>query len=67
MIAVNINPFETHQATVEVPLEKVGICNDLPYRVTDLLTGATYTWQGEKNYVRLIPDERPAHILRIGD
>jgi glycosidase len=67
MIAVNINPFETHQATVEVPLEKVGICNDLPYRVTDLLTSATYTWQGEKNYVRLIPDERPAHILRIGD
>ncbi len=67
MIAVNINPFETHQATVDVPLEKVGICNDLPYRVTDLLSGATYTWQGEKNYVRLIPDERPAHILRIGD
>ena len=67
MIAVNINPFETHQANVEVPLEKVDICNDLPYRVTDLLTGATYTWQGESNYVRLIPDERPAHIFRIGD
>lgn len=67
MIVVNLNPFETHSASIKVPLEPIGICNDLPYRVTDLLTGATYTWQGSDNFVRLTPDERPAHILKVGE
>lgn len=65
MIVVNINPYETHEATVKVPTETIGICNDEPYRVRDLLTGDIFTWQGVYNYVRLIPDERPAHILEV--
>lgn len=67
MVAVNINPYETHEATVRVPTETIGICNDDPYRVRDLLTGDIYTWRGVYNYVRLIPDERPAHILEMVD
>lgn len=65
MIAVNINPYETHEATLKVPTEMLGICNEDPYKVKDLLTGDIYTWQGVYNYVRLIPDERPAHILQL--
>lgn len=65
MVAVNINPFETHEATLKVPTDLVGICNDEPYRVEDLLTGDIFTWRGAYNYVRLIPDERPAHILEV--
>ena len=34
------------------------------YRVTDLLTGASYEWS-EYNYVRLDPAYQPAHILRV--
>jgi hypothetical protein len=30
----------------------------------DLLTGATYTWQGWRNFVELRPDQ-PAHIFKI--
>ena len=67
MIVVNLNPFETQSSSIRVPMELIGICNDLPYRVTDLLTGATYTWQGQENFVRLTPDERPAHILKVGE
>ncbi len=67
LIAVNVNPYETHEATLKVPTELIGICNDDPYRVRDLLTGDIYTWQGVYNYVRLIPDERPAHILELID
>lgn len=67
MIVVNINPYETHEATVKVPTEMIGICNDEPYRVRDLLTGDIFTWQGVYNYVRLIPDERPAHVLEVVD
>ena len=31
----------------------------------DLLTGESYTWTAEWNYVRLEPDTRPAHVLVI--
>lgn len=65
MVAVNINPFEAHEATVKVPTEMMGICSDEPYRVRDLLTGDIFTWREANNYVRLIPDERPAHILEV--
>ncbi|NIP71627.1 MAG: hypothetical protein GWO16_00700, partial [Gammaproteobacteria bacterium] len=34
------------------------------FAVRDLLTGARYDW-GEHNYIRLIPDVQPAHILRV--
>lgn len=67
MVLVNINPYETHEATVKVPTESAGICDDEPYEVEDLLTGDTFTWRGIYNYVRLIPDERPAHILTVVD
>lgn len=67
MVVVNINPYEAHEATVKVPTEMLDICNDEPYRVRDLLTGDIFTWQGVYNYVRLLPDERPAHILEVTD
>jgi starch synthase (maltosyl-transferring) len=34
------------------------------YQVTDLLTGASYTWS-DHNYVRLDPMVQSAHILRV--
>lgn len=65
LVAVNINPYEAHHGTVKVPLERVGICTGDPYMVRDKLTGDIFQWQGEYNYVRLIPDDRPAHILEV--
>jgi starch synthase (maltosyl-transferring) len=35
------------------------------YTVTDLLDGARYQWEGPANYVRLDPEHRVAHVLRI--
>ncbi len=50
--------------TVAVPPEEIGVAPGEIYQVTDLLTGAVYTW-GERNYVRLDPNIEPAHILRV--
>ena len=36
-----------------------------PLVMSDLLTGETYTWTSEWNYVRLEPDTRPAHVLVV--
>ena len=65
MVAVNLNPYEVHSATVRVPIQHLGLGPNDTYRVRDLITGDLYAWQGEYNYVRLIPGERPAHILKV--
>jgi starch synthase (maltosyl-transferring) len=64
LIAVNLNPFQWHECTVTVPPDLVGVSRGQSFRVTDLVTGAAYTW-GERNYVRLDPHAEPAHILRV--
>jgi starch synthase (maltosyl-transferring) len=33
--------------------------------VHDLITGASYTWTGEQNYVELDPYILPFHLFRI--
>jgi hypothetical protein len=33
--------------------------------MTDLLGGARYTWRGRRNYVKLDPNERVAHVFRV--
>ena len=64
LTAVNLDPFHPHHCTAFVPPEAVGVVPGSNYRVTDLLTNATYTWS-ERNYVRLDPAVEPAHILKV--
>ena len=65
LVAVNLDPLQAHYCTVVVPPEVVGVAPGQHYEVTDLLTGANYTWS-DRNYVRLDPAVQPAHILRVG-
>jgi starch synthase (maltosyl-transferring) len=50
---------------VTVPLDEMGIGDDEPYVVHDLLTGTRYTWRGPRNYVRLDPRTAVGHVLRV--
>ena len=50
---------------MEVPLAELGLATDAAYEVEDLLDGARYAWHGARNYVKLDPAERPAHILVV--
>lgn len=65
LIVVNLDPHQTHESNLHVPLADLGIGQDEPYEVEDLLTGERYTWRGPINYVRLSPDERVGHIMRV--
>jgi starch synthase (maltosyl-transferring) len=65
LVAVNLDPKRPHHTTVEVPIAEMGIAPDEAYTVTDLLTGARYTWRGARNYVRLDPAQQPGHLLRV--
>src|SRR5215831_7379259 len=61
---VNLDPQWSQSGFVKLPMEELGIDVRHPYRMVDLLTGATFTWQGPANYVELRPYELPVHILR---
>ncbi len=61
---VNLDPFWRQSGFLKLPAEELGIDVRHPYRMVDLLTGAKFMWQGERNYVELKPKEVPAHILR---
>jgi starch synthase (maltosyl-transferring) len=65
LIIVNLDPHAAHETMVDVPLAAYGIGQNEAYEVTDLLTGTRYTWRGSRNYVRLDPTERVAHLFRI--
>jgi starch synthase (maltosyl-transferring) len=65
LIVVNLDPFHSHESMVEVPLQALGINESDPYEVMDLLTLSRYVWRGSRNYVRLDPNERVAHVFRI--
>ncbi len=65
LVIVNLDPHQAHEAMVDVPIAVMGIEANEPYEVNDLLTGMRYTWRGSRNYVRLDPNERVAHLFRI--
>jgi len=64
LTVVNLDPAWMQSGFVELPLQDLGIDVRHPYKMTDLLTGKKFDWQGARNYVELRPNELPAHILR---
>ncbi len=65
VVVVNLDPHATQWGFVTLPLEVLGIAADRPYDIEDLLTGATYEWNGARNFVSLNPENLPGHILRV--
>jgi starch synthase (maltosyl-transferring) len=66
LAVVNLNPWHWEEATVQLDLDVLGVDPSEPFEVHDLLTDTTYVWRGAWNYVRLDPQEEPAHVFRIG-
>ena len=64
LCVVNLDPDNVQAAFTSLDLGVLGLGNQ-PFEVEDLLTGATYTWQGPSNYVSLDPGRMPAHVLRV--
>src|SRR5205823_8905005 len=46
LVVVNLDPRNAQAGMVDAPIHEWSVSSDTPYRVTDLLTGAAYTWQG---------------------
>ena len=65
LVVVNLDPFRKQNSFVDVPIEQFGQMESNEYRVQDLLSDATYTWRGRRNYVELDPNGQPAHIFLV--
>jgi starch synthase (maltosyl-transferring) len=63
-VAVNLDPFEPHEAVVRFPLEEMNIPADETFEVEELVTGAKHLWRGAEQRLSLDPEE-PAAIFRI--
>ena len=61
---VNLDAHYAKQGNVKLPLKHLGIQNGQPIRVHDLITGNSYIWDNEWNYVELHPT-LPFHLFRI--
>jgi len=65
LFIVNLDPYNRQGGWVQVPKYKMGIKNEHPIRVTDLVTGNSYIWNQEWNFVELDPYQIPYHIFSI--
>jgi starch synthase (maltosyl-transferring) len=65
LVVVNLDPHRKQNSFVYVPIESFGQMESDVYQVEDLLSGATYTWRGRRNYVELDPAIQPAHVFLV--
>ncbi|MGA3169637.1 MAG: maltotransferase domain-containing protein [Chthoniobacteraceae bacterium] len=65
LVAVNLDPYQSHDAYINVPVGEFGWMDSDTYQVHDLLTDERYLWRGSRNYVLLHPQTKPAHVFRV--
>lgn len=64
-LAVNLDPFEPHETTLEFPLERMGLREGDSFAVEELFTGVRRLWRGSRHAVTLDPAENPAVVFRV--
>ena len=64
-VAANLDPHNPHDSHVRFPLWDLGIAEDEPYVVEELLSGRRMQATGSLFWVRLAPQENPAEIFRL--
>jgi starch synthase (maltosyl-transferring) len=65
LVAVNLDPYQSHDSYIHVPVGEFGWMDSDTYQVHDLLTDERYLWRGSRNYVLLHPQTKPAHVFRV--
>jgi starch synthase (maltosyl-transferring) len=66
LVAINLDPFATHEATLQIPLAEIGIADDETYELHELLGGDRRLVRGAAHVVTLDPRAAPALIYRVG-
>jgi starch synthase (maltosyl-transferring) len=66
LCVVNLDPWNTQAGWTSLDLGELGVPDDAPFVLHDLLTDAQYDWRGPHNFVELDPRSVPAHVFAIG-
>ena len=64
LIVISLDQYYAQRGNVQLPLHDLGIYNGQQIRVEDLVTGSSYNWHSEWNFVELHPT-LPFHIFKI--
>jgi starch synthase (maltosyl-transferring) len=65
IVVVNLDSFHGQTGWVDLDLHSLGLEAAQAFEVHDLLGEGRFLWQGARNYVELMPESLPAHILQI--
>ena len=65
IVVVNLDCFHVQTGWLEIDLSSIGLDVRHSFQVHDLLSEGRFLWQGSRNYVELVPESLPAHILRL--
>jgi starch synthase (maltosyl-transferring) len=65
LVVVNLDAVNRQMGFVDVDLEPLGLPYGASYEVTDQLSGATFQWHANRNFVDLGPDVFPGHIFVV--
>jgi starch synthase (maltosyl-transferring) len=65
LMVVNLDPFHMQHGFIDLPLPEWKLDSESQVQVQDLLSDERYSWRGSRNYVRLDPGSRVAHILLV--
>ena len=64
LIVINLDPYYSQQGSLQLPLADLAISEGHQIQVHDLVTGSSYNWHHEWNFVELHPT-LPFHIFKI--
>lgn len=64
LIIISLDQYYSQQGSVQLPLLDLNIHNGQQIQVLDLVTGSSYNWHSEWNFVELHPT-LPFHIFKI--
>lgn len=65
IVVVNLDCFHTQAGWLNLDLGAIGLDTRHSFQAHDLLSEGRFLWAGSRNYVELIPESLPAHILRL--
>ncbi|MBO0694187.1 MAG: alpha-1,4-glucan--maltose-1-phosphate maltosyltransferase, partial [Acidimicrobiaceae bacterium] len=65
LTVVNLDPLRAQDGWVTLRHDALGVDAVRRFQVFDELSGSTWSWQGDRGYVRLDPADAPAHIFVV--
>ncbi len=65
LMVVNLDAHQKQSGYVQLPLHLLSLRKLINVKLLDLITGETYTWAQEWNFVELEPQKMPFHLFKM--